>query len=89
MLPFCPESPKYLLITKNNPSQAEKAMAWFRNSWEVEQEVADMKETNRLLLTLPPVTLKSFWVDARHRTTLVVCISLMVAQQLSGINSVR
>merc|ERR1712106_1151711 len=41
-LPFCPESPKYLLLDKDDEMAAEAALSWLRGTIEVHDEMDEM-----------------------------------------------
>merc|ERR1719356_2238024 len=43
-LPFCPESPKYLLLDKDDEHGAEEAPQWLRGTIEVHDEMDEMKQ---------------------------------------------
>ncbi|RZC33698.1 Sugar tr and/or MFS 1 domain containing protein [Asbolus verrucosus] len=87
-LPFCPESPKYLLITKEDETKAEKALQWLRKTTDVQHEMEQLKEEDNLVKELRPVTLKRMFTDVSLRSPLVVCLVLMFGQQLCGINAI-
>lgn len=89
MLPFCPESPKYLLITKDDEFEAEEALAWFRNTWEITEELNLIRHEKQLLDGLPKITFKRMFQDVALRTPLTICFLAMVGQQLCGINAVH
>lgn len=87
-LPFCPESPKYLLATKNNSVEAQKALSWLRGGCAVQEEMDQMKAENDANKLLPKVTLKELLTNRILRIPLIICLFIMIAQQLSGINAV-
>merc|ERR1712004_771530 len=47
-LPFCPESPKYLLLDKDDEHGAEEALQWLRGTIEVHDEMDEMKQEQEL-----------------------------------------
>ncbi|CAF0758975.1 unnamed protein product [Adineta ricciae] len=86
LLLFVPESPKYLLLKKNSPEDAEKALRWLRGHPNVHHEVTAMQveqsqnqQAARMLdlFTTPTV-----------RWALFIAVFLQLSQQLSGINAV-
>ncbi|RZC41959.1 solute carrier family 2, facilitated glucose transporter member 1, partial [Asbolus verrucosus] len=87
-LPFCPESPKYLLTSKGNELEAQKALAWLRGSLAVQEEMDQMKAENDAVKLLPKVTVRELFTNRALRIPLLICLFVMVAQQLSGINAV-
>ncbi|XP_014664491.1 PREDICTED: solute carrier family 2, facilitated glucose transporter member 1-like [Priapulus caudatus] len=87
-LPFCPESPKYLLIDKQQEGRAQKALITLRNSSEVYEEMDEMKSENQKLLSEPKVAFKDLFVVRALRMPLLITVIMMLSQQLSGINAV-
>jgi len=86
-LPFCPESPKYLLLDKDDEMAANKALTWLRSSIEVHDEMDEMKQEQESMKLVPKVTLKEMLVNTALRKPLIIAIMMMLAQQLSGINA--
>ncbi|XP_023705143.1 solute carrier family 2, facilitated glucose transporter member 1 isoform X4 [Cryptotermes secundus] len=87
-LPICPESPKYLLLSKGQEMEAQRALTWLRGSIEVHDEMDDMRNEYEAMKLVPKVTLKEMFVNATLRIPLIIAMMVMVAQQLSGINAV-
>jgi len=87
-LPVCPESPKYLLLSKGQELEAQRALTWLRGSIEVHDEMDDMRNEYEAMKLVPKVTLKEMFVNATLRIPLMIAMMIMVAQQLSGINAV-
>merc|ERR1719361_3242045 len=85
-LPFCPESPKYLLLDKDDEMAANKALTWLRSSIEVHDEMDEMKQEQESMKLVPKVTLKEMLVNSSLRKPLIIAMMMMLAQQLSGIN---
>merc|ERR550534_1722130 len=88
-LPFCPESPKYLLLDKNDDNSATSALAWLRNvkPSEVKSEMDEMRAESETIKSLPKVTFKNMLMDPALRSPLIIAMMMMLAQQLSGINA--
>ena len=42
-LPFCPESPKYILIIQGKDVNAQKALTWLRGTIEIHDELDDIR----------------------------------------------
>ncbi|XP_012350790.1 solute carrier family 2, facilitated glucose transporter member 1 isoform X3 [Apis florea] len=87
-LPFCPESPKYLLVTKGKDMEAQRALAWLRGTIEVHDEMEEMRTEYESVKLVPKVTLKELFVNSTLRIPLIIALMVMFAQQLSGINAV-
>jgi len=85
-LPFCPESPKYLLLEKNKPEEATKALEWLRGTPDVKDEMDDMRVEHEAIKSLPHVSFKDMIVNPALRSPLIIAMMMMLAQQLSGIN---
>merc|ERR1711881_196430 len=85
-LPFCPESPKYLLLDKNDEMRAEEALSWLRGTIEVHDEMDEMKQEQESMKLVPKVTLKEMLTNGSLRKPLIIAMMMMLAQQLSGIN---
>jgi len=85
-LPFCPESPKYLLLDKDDEHGAEEALQWLRGTIEVHDEMDEMKQEQESMKLVPKVTLKEMLVNGSLRKPLIIAMMMMLAQQLSGIN---
>lgn len=86
-LPFCPESPKYLLLDKNDEQGATMALAWLRGTNDVTTEMDEMKAEHDSIKQLPKVTFKEMVVNPALRSPLIIAMMMMLAQQLSGINA--
>ncbi|CAH1176086.1 unnamed protein product [Phaedon cochleariae] len=87
-LPFCPESPKYLLLSKGSESQAQKALSWLRGTPAVQEEMEVMKSEYEAVKLVPKVTMRELVTNSALRIPLIISLTVMVAQQLSGINAV-
>lgn len=86
-LPFCPESPKYLLIVRGRPKQAEQELVRLRGTRDVDKEMEVMKNEAEAAEFVPKVTLTEMVRNAALRGPLIVSLMVMLAQQLSGINA--
>jgi len=85
-LPFCPESPKYLLLDKDDEHAAEEALHWLRGTLEVHDEMDEMKQEQESMKLVPKVTLNEMLTNGSLRRPLIIAMMMMLAQQLSGIN---
>jgi len=85
-LPFCPESPKYLLLDKDDEMKANSALSWLRGTIEVHEEMDVMKQEQESMKLVPKVTLKEMLTNGSLRRPLIIAMMMMLAQQLSGIN---
>lgn len=87
-LPICPESPKFLLITKDEPVAAQRALTWLRDSTNVQDEMGEMRNEAEAGKLVPSVSLREIVSNPTLRIPLVISMMMMLAQQFSGINAV-
>ncbi|GIX99207.1 glucose transporter type 1 [Caerostris darwini] len=103
ILPLCPESPRYLLISKQEESLAREALQKLRCSSLVEEDIEEMKAEDRAQqhepetafteefhIQPPPVQI-TMWKLLNNRSLhlpLVIGVVMQLTQQLSGINAV-
>ncbi|XP_044002553.1 solute carrier family 2, facilitated glucose transporter member 1-like isoform X3 [Aphidius gifuensis] len=87
-LPICPESPKYLLLSKGKDVDAQKALQWLRSTSDVYEEMEDMRSEYESVKHIPKVTLREMLVNPALRIPIIIAVMVMLAQQLSGINAV-
>lgn len=88
-LPLCPESPRYLLIKKNDEDGARKALRKLRGSGydHIEEEIEDMKVEARKASSVKTFTMKKLLVTPELKLPLIIAIVVQIAQQWSGINA--
>ncbi|NWI19476.1 GTR9 protein, partial [Crypturellus soui] len=83
-----PESPRYLLIERNDIPGATEALRWFLGTANVRDEVEEMREEQRSLSSVDAV---SMWRLLRDRSVRWQTLSVVVVNagmQLSGIDAV-
>ncbi|GBM55609.1 Glucose transporter type 1 [Araneus ventricosus] len=103
ILPLCPESPRYLLISKQQESLAREALQKLRCSSLVEEDIEEMKAEDRaqqhepetafteeFRIQPPPVeiTICKLLKNRSLHLPLVIGVVMQLTQQLSGINAV-
>ncbi|KAM4631446.1 solute carrier family 2, facilitated glucose transporter member 3a [Polymixia lowei] len=88
LLPFCPESPRFLLINLNQEEQARKALVRLRGSEDVSKDMQDMKEESAKMAMEKKVTIPELFRISAYRQPLLIAVMLQLSQQLSGINAV-
>ncbi|XP_036369475.1 solute carrier family 2, facilitated glucose transporter member 3-like isoform X1 [Octopus sinensis] len=87
LLPFCPESPRYLAVKKQQIPEAEAALRKLRGVSDVSDEVEEMRlEASKSVEK--PFKVKELLVSPVHRIPILVACLMMVFQQWSGINAV-
>nr|QBK50990.1 glucose transporter 1 [Trachinotus ovatus] len=88
LLPLCPESPRFLLINKNEENKAKTVLKKLRGTTDVSADMQEMKEESRQMMREKKVTIKELIQSPLYRQPLIVAIILQLSQQLSGINAV-
>ncbi|XP_074601458.1 solute carrier family 2, facilitated glucose transporter member 1-like isoform X3 [Brevipalpus obovatus] len=87
-LPFCPESPKHLLINQKREGHATSGLTWLRGTIEIHDEMEEMRQEAQSIELVPKVTLADMWRNPVYRQPLIISVMVMLSQQLSGINAV-
>ncbi|XP_052084158.1 glucose transporter type 1-like isoform X2 [Mytilus californianus] len=88
VMPFCPESPRYLLITKEQEEKALSSLRTLRGTSMVDADISEMKReqsNSRAEAKIGMLHLfkkKSLWMP------LVISVIMHLSQQLSGINAI-
>uniref|UniRef100_A0A4W3H3B4 Solute carrier family 2 member 1 n=1 Tax=Callorhinchus milii TaxID=7868 RepID=A0A4W3H3B4_CALMI len=85
--PFCPESPRFLLINRNEENKA-KILKKLRGTTDVSSDLQEMKEESRQMMREKKVTIPELFRSPLYRQPLLIAVVLQLSQQLSGINAV-
>ncbi|KAF4103358.1 solute carrier family 2, facilitated glucose transporter member 3 isoform X2 [Onychostoma macrolepis] len=88
MLIFCPESPRYLLITLNQEEEARQVLTRLRGHSDVEDDIREMKEEAVKMSMEKKVSIPELFRNSAYRQPIIIAIILQLSQQLSGINAV-
>ncbi|XP_072769161.1 solute carrier family 2, facilitated glucose transporter member 1-like [Nerophis lumbriciformis] len=88
LLPFCPESPRYLLIVLNQEEAARKALVRLRGTEDVSEDIEEMKEEGMRMAMEKKVSILDLFRSQNYRQPIIIAIILQLSQQLSGINAV-
>uniref|UniRef100_A0A4W5NK46 Solute carrier family 2 member 1a n=1 Tax=Hucho hucho TaxID=62062 RepID=A0A4W5NK46_9TELE len=88
LLPFCPESPRFLLINLNEELKAREVLEKLRGTEEVGTDMQEMKEEARQMMREKKVTILELFRSPLYRQPIFIAIMLQLSQQLSGINAV-
>ncbi|XP_055068526.1 solute carrier family 2, facilitated glucose transporter member 1 [Misgurnus anguillicaudatus] len=88
LLPFCPESPRFLLIMRNEENKAKAVLKKLRGTTDVSADMQEMKEESRQMMREKKVTIPELFRSPLYRQPILVAIMLHLSQQLSGINAV-
>ncbi|CAG0887310.1 unnamed protein product [Cyprideis torosa] len=85
-LPFCPDSPKYLLINKGQDEEAENALKWFRGTADIADEMQEVRKECDEEKLRNTASMREMIMNPVLRFPLLISLMMMVAQQFSGIN---
>ncbi|KAM9256274.1 solute carrier family 2, facilitated glucose transporter member 5-like [Cariama cristata] len=88
ILPFCPESPRYLLIQMGNEKQARQALRKLRGCDDVDDEIEEMRQEDQSEKEEGHFSVCSLCTFRGLRWQLISIIVMMMGQQLSGVNAV-
>ncbi|XP_061530448.1 LOW QUALITY PROTEIN: solute carrier family 2, facilitated glucose transporter member 3 [Phycodurus eques] len=88
MLPFCPESPRYLIIVLKEEDEARKALVRLRGCEDVSDDIDEMKEEGMRMAMEKKVTILELFRSHNYRQPIIIAIVLQLSQQFSGINAV-
>uniref|UniRef100_A0A8C5C5N6 Major facilitator superfamily (MFS) profile domain-containing protein n=1 Tax=Gadus morhua TaxID=8049 RepID=A0A8C5C5N6_GADMO len=88
VLPFCPESPRFLLLNKNEENKAKSVLKKLRGSADVSADMQEMKSEHRQMMREKKVTIPELFRSPLYRQPIFIAIVLQLSQQLSGINAV-
>ena len=86
ILPFMPETPRYLILSKGNLDGGKKALQKLRNIDDVQSEIEELQnEESAQTSKIASFSIWQLLTSSRLRLSLFVCICLHLSQQLSGI----
>ncbi|KAM4704394.1 solute carrier family 2, facilitated glucose transporter member 3-like [Rhinophrynus dorsalis] len=88
LLPFCPESPRYLLIVKGETDRAKAILQKLRGTQDVEADIKEMEEESAHMMQEKPVSFVELFRSRQYRQPIIIAIVLQLSQQLSGINAI-
>lgn len=88
VLPFCPESPRFLFMKKNNEAEARKAFARLNVQENVETFLGELREEMEVAKNQPEFKFTQLFTQRDLRMPVLIACLIQVLQQLSGINAV-
>ncbi|KAL0978518.1 hypothetical protein UPYG_G00171580 [Umbra pygmaea] len=88
LLPFCPESPRFLLINRNEEHKAKSVLKKLRGTTDVNEDMQEMKDEARQMMNEKKVTIAELFRSPLYRQPILIAIMLQLSQQFSGINAV-
>ncbi|XP_021369634.1 solute carrier family 2, facilitated glucose transporter member 1-like isoform X2 [Mizuhopecten yessoensis] len=87
-LPFCPESPRFMLIKQGKEQEARDALRKLRGYSDVEEEIDEMKVEARKSQSVESFSIKRLLTTPDLRVPVIMACVLQISQQWSGINAV-
>ncbi|KAB0397218.1 hypothetical protein E2I00_015110, partial [Balaenoptera physalus] len=87
-LPFCPESPRFLLINRKEEESAKEILQRLWGTQDVAQDIQEMKDESVRMAQEKKVTVVELFRAPSYRQPIIISIMLQLSQQLSGINAV-
>ena len=87
-LPFIPETPRYLILSKVNLQEAEDALKKLRNTDDVKQEITDIQNEEKNIYKLKKYSICQILGSSHLRLSVIFCVCLFLSQQLSGLGGV-
>ncbi|XP_067393108.1 solute carrier family 2, facilitated glucose transporter member 9-like [Emydura macquarii macquarii] len=88
LLHWFPESPRYLLIEKNNIRGATNALRWFLGKDDVGDVIEEMREEQRSLSSVDSVSVWQLLRDGSVRWQTLSVVVINMGMQLSGIDAI-
>ncbi|XP_006873157.1 PREDICTED: solute carrier family 2, facilitated glucose transporter member 5 [Chrysochloris asiatica] len=87
-LPFFPESPRYLLVQKNDEAAAKKALKRLRGWSNVDEEIEEIRLEDEAEQATGSISVLKLFSLRSLRWQVITIIILMGGQQLSGVNAI-
>ncbi|XP_063922749.1 solute carrier family 2, facilitated glucose transporter member 3-like [Zophobas morio] len=84
---LCPESPRYLLIDKEDDDEAEEALAWLRDDEDIDHEMNELREEAAMLKDINRVTFARLFKDQTLRSPMIITTVILMGQQLCGVET--
>ncbi|CAH8612879.1 unnamed protein product [Dicrocoelium dendriticum] len=88
VLPFCPESPRFLFIKRSDELEARKAFHRLSSEENVDRFIAELREEVELARSQPKFQFIQLFTQNDLRMPVLIACLVQLFQQLSGINAV-
>ncbi|XP_055364647.1 solute carrier family 2 member 15b isoform X2 [Betta splendens] len=88
LLPWFPESPRFLLIEKGDVAATIAALKWYRTKGNIQEEVEEMQEEQRCLSCVRSVSVPGLLLDRAVRWQVITVSVANIGMQLSGIDAI-
>ncbi|KAI9536287.1 hypothetical protein NQZ68_034844 [Dissostichus eleginoides] len=87
LLPWFPESPRYLLMEKQNVHATITALKWYRAKCNIPAEIEEMQEEQRSLSSVETLSVWKLLQDNAVRWQVLSVVVINIGMQLSGIDA--
>ncbi|XP_044839361.1 solute carrier family 2, facilitated glucose transporter member 1-like [Mauremys mutica] len=87
-LPFCPESPRYFIISCHEDELAARELQRLRGTQDVLEEIEEMKEEAANLKGTEDVTTLRLFIVPGYKQPILITLILNTSTQLSGFNAI-
>ncbi|XP_077470193.1 solute carrier family 2 member 15a isoform X1 [Stigmatopora argus] len=88
LLPWFPESPRYLLIEKHNVHATITALKWYRSNCNIQAEIEEMQEEQHSLTSVKTLSVWNLLLDDTVRWQVLSVVVINIGMQLSGIDAI-
>ncbi|KAK9541057.1 hypothetical protein VZT92_001134 [Zoarces viviparus] len=88
LLPWFPESPRYLLMEKHNVHATITALKWYRAKCDIQAEIEEMQEEQRSLSSVETLSVWKLLLDDTVRWQVLSVMVINIGMQLSGIDAI-
>ena len=88
LLPLVPESPRFLVINKNDLDGGKQALMKLRQEGSVEEEIDEMTEERMTSEKSENVGMVELLTSAEYRFPLLICVLMHLSQHLSGMMAI-
>ncbi|XP_055348066.1 solute carrier family 2, facilitated glucose transporter member 1-like [Paramacrobiotus metropolitanus] len=87
-LPFCPESPRFLYMERNDKQHATEALVWFRQTSQVKDEMEEMHTEIDHMQGVHEVSMLRLFTDPYLRKITILTGIPMLVHQFCGCHSI-
>uniref|UniRef100_UPI00398EDE23 solute carrier family 2, facilitated glucose transporter member 2 n=1 Tax=Pristiophorus japonicus TaxID=55135 RepID=UPI00398EDE23 len=88
LLPFCPESPRYLYIKLGKEEAARKSLERLLGTSDTDKHITEMRKEKENIQKDQKVSVMQLFSSSSYRQPIIVALVLHMSQQFSGINAI-
>ncbi|KAB5550719.1 hypothetical protein PHYPO_G00057130 [Pangasianodon hypophthalmus] len=88
LLPFCPESPRYLYIKLGKKEEACRSLKRLKGEYDTSKDIAEMQREKEEAMKESKISIWRLLRAEQYRQQLFVALMLHLSQQFSGINAI-